>query len=844
MLERAGKAAGGGGGSSSSLNALSSPIAMSPTSLCYDSVEGANLFATTERSRAQAHDAALSASQPSARRASQSSSTSSHPPSRSASSPRVRSSGSSPPLGRVLRSGCRTQHSSEVDKTYRLMRRTTNVLRSSSPRRQPHGKGVAGRGVAGEASSSSRFGSGWGSPLGPGSTRPRPGSAAAPCGTPNEHPNALTRGGGFGVEAQQRRSEAQGSSRSLTPLSEASVNSVSQADTLPSFGSMASMAAPEQMRPEVAPEIALETIAQHLRPCSLSLLLITAAFGPYDAFEFGGDDFDEPLDGTRSLPQLLLLRYCACVPCCLLAVGVVHVQLRHGLRDKTHMQSLGCGLMLVASICFFVLVLAAPNEPPRPMWAIAMLVVHQWFMYTVLALEVVPQAALTLVLSAVGGFLVWWVQLSAVASGAQTHDHHAAEESAGAAGGHVGAHGAEGSTEYNSALIALVSWSLVFHALGLRHTLRRRAGLLRHAQHRQRSTVCAEHIMEEVEACKKLLENIFPPQVLSELQLNMRLGASERAAVVAQEFEGCTFLFAKLVGLRHLVESADPRWLLELLQTTFDTFDTLAETFSVQRVRKTVNESYMVAAGLPDPTLLRSPVDRALATAGFGLALCGVMDVLNAQMAQRMGGGGKGTADGRRRGSGGAPPTLDVQVGVNSGSAIAGVIGHRRIQYDLVGDAVNTAARMCSYGAPGRVHVSAATYEHLAPHYLATSRGPLQIKGKGLMTTYFLERRCDADAATSAASSAAPSAAPPAESPPHEQPREAVRAAAASKAREAAMAAAGAVTAAIEAATAAEAEARALEQAVADGGEGSSSGAAGPPEATDEAMPNGGYHGD
>ena len=56
-------------------------------------------------------------------------------------------------------------------------------------------------------------------------------------------------------------------------------------------------------------------------------------------------------------------------------------------------------------------------------------------------------------------------------------------------------------------------------------------------------------------------------QVLSELQLNLRLGASERAAVVAQEFQGCTFLFAKLVGLRDLVESADPRWLLELLQT-------------------------------------------------------------------------------------------------------------------------------------------------------------------------------------------------------------------------------------------------------------------------------------
>ena len=48
-------------------------------------------------------------------------------------------------------------------------------------------------------------------------------------------------------------------------------------------------------------------------------------------------------------------------------------------------------------------------------------------------------------------------------------------------------------------------------------------------------------------------------QVLSELQLNLRLGASERAAVVAQEFEGCSFLFAKLVGLPQLVESVEPR---------------------------------------------------------------------------------------------------------------------------------------------------------------------------------------------------------------------------------------------------------------------------------------------
>ena len=80
-------------------------------------------------------------------------------------------------------------------------------------------------------------------------------------------------------------------------------------------------------------------------------MLITAALGPYDCFEFGFHLLDWS-DQPRSLGLLLLLRYAACVPVCLAAVVVVHVQLRHGLRDKAHMQILGCGLMLVGAVCF------------------------------------------------------------------------------------------------------------------------------------------------------------------------------------------------------------------------------------------------------------------------------------------------------------------------------------------------------------------------------------------------------------------------------------------------------------------------------------------------------------
>ena len=71
---------------------------------------------------------------------------------------------------------------------------------------------------------------------------------------------------------------------------------------------------------------------------------------------------------------------------------------------------------------------------------------------------------------------------------------------------------------------------------------------------------------------------------------------------------------------------------------------------------------------------------------------------------------------------------------------VAGVIGAHKFIYDVWGDTVNTASRMETFGAPGRVHISAETRRVLGDAYLFESRGPLEIKGKGVMETYFLLR--------------------------------------------------------------------------------------------------------
>ena len=192
--------------------------------------------------------------------------------------------------------------------------------------------------------------------------------------------------------------------------------------------------------------------------------------------------------------------------------------------------------------------------------------------------------------------------------------------------------------------------------------------------------------------------------------------------IIAEYYTDCSFLFAKIGGgLSELINdpAQSPTEVVAVMQMMFDKFDALADMYGVQKVRKTANEYYLVAAGLPNPGLLPSAADRAIGIASFGFAIINMIDFINLELA-RYG------------------VTASVQVGIHSGAAIAGVIGRKAFQYDLCGDAVNTAARMCTHSLPGHVHVSQTTHELLKHRFASVCRGERHVKGKGRMTTYFL----------------------------------------------------------------------------------------------------------
>ncbi len=218
---------------------------------------------------------------------------------------------------------------------------------------------------------------------------------------------------------------------------------------------------------------------------------------------------------------------------------------------------------------------------------------------------------------------------------------------------------------------------------------------------RERREALAALRVEQAKS-ENLLLNILPSTIVERLKAQTR--------PIADQFESTSILFADVVDFTPWSERRTPEDVVGCLDRLFSRFDALAERHGLEKI-KTIGDSYMVAAGVPE-----SRPDHARALALMGLDMLAAMR--SDDEVGRMG--------------------LELRVGINSGPVVAGVIGRKRFLYDLWGDAVNTASRMESYGTPGRIQTTRATYELLADEFEFESRGTISVKGKGEVEAWYL----------------------------------------------------------------------------------------------------------
>jgi adenylate cyclase len=219
-----------------------------------------------------------------------------------------------------------------------------------------------------------------------------------------------------------------------------------------------------------------------------------------------------------------------------------------------------------------------------------------------------------------------------------------------------------------------------------------------------RDTERAETVMEaEYERSEALLANLLPASIAD------RLKEPERD-VIADRYEEASVLFADMVGFTERATTTAPCDLVKFLDRLYSAFDELVDKHGLEKI-KVSGDSYMVVSGVPRPR-----PDHVQALADFALEMIAVAAKLE------------------------DPHGLSVplRVGFATGTVVAGVVGSRRFFYDVWGDAVNVAARMESTDSVGRIQVPEDVYERLKDEFVLQERGHIEVKGKGMMRTWYV----------------------------------------------------------------------------------------------------------
>ena len=244
------------------------------------------------------------------------------------------------------------------------------------------------------------------------------------------------------------------------------------------------------------------------------------------------------------------------------------------------------------------------------------------------------------------------------------------------------------------------------------------------ALHFERETARAR-----LEATESLLHKMLPESIV----VRMMKGETN----IADNYENISILFADIVGFTPISTEMSASALLDFMNMLFKQYDEIALKHNCERI-KTIGDGYLAVCGAPESNEnhVENIAGMALEMLQYSLQIVDIQKIM--------------------------PPGVNFQirVGLHCGPIVAGVIGTGKICYDIYGDTVNVAARMESHGEAGKIHVSEEFVRELkvkseklkvgkqgqllftfnSSLFTASPRGEMDIKGKGMMKTYFLEK--------------------------------------------------------------------------------------------------------
>ena len=217
---------------------------------------------------------------------------------------------------------------------------------------------------------------------------------------------------------------------------------------------------------------------------------------------------------------------------------------------------------------------------------------------------------------------------------------------------------------------------------------------------------------------EKILLNILPENIADRIL--------KQETFIADFFPSTSVMFFDIVNFTMLSSIAPPKQLVYLLDAIFQKADEVVETFGLEKI-KTIGDGYLAVGNVTSPL-----ENHQKATAQAALQLVETMKDFIVNIPSDLGDTNwiENMND------------IEIRIGVHTGEVVAGIIGKNKYTYDLWGDAVNIASRMESNSEAGRIHISEEFAKSIEqyPEFSLIPRGTINIKGKGTMNTFWLEK--------------------------------------------------------------------------------------------------------
>lgn len=281
-------------------------------------------------------------------------------------------------------------------------------------------------------------------------------------------------------------------------------------------------------------------------------------------------------------------------------------------------------------------------------------------------------------------------------------------------------------------------------------------------------------VVEEKARTEEILFQLMPRFVADRLKRD--------EPIVPRLFEGVTIFFSDIVGFETYAALMSPKDLVNLLNCIYSSFDSIISSFDVTKI-ETIIDQFLVAAGIsafleepatvadkqPAPVSTQEPEgvrkarkrrprlsrDRSMQdnSNSFNESLeqaelveTGSSNQYRQGCAEQIARMALCIRDLVRSGPfkqnmAGIASSFNIRIGIHSGKVCAGIVGLKRPKFCLIGDTVNVASRMHTNSKANRIQISASTKQLIEsmPGFNIEPRGRIEVKGKGVMETYWLD---------------------------------------------------------------------------------------------------------